>query len=365
MFDASKIGGVILRPVDTRLPQSAWGKSLYGKTMIEWVKSALTDKCAVVDYRSNQDIPIVVKNIVDHDCPFTAVLYADTPLITKKTIVEAARALEKLGLNVLKMTRGYIFKTSFLISAERIFAAKTYFFDEEDFITALNPRQVALISDIMRQRILHYHMDNGVIFDDPSTTYVDCHVKIGNNVTIEPHNILRGRTTIADGTKLLAGNVIENSIISEGATVDGSRIYKSSIGANTTIGPFAYIRPDSIIGANCRIGDFVEIKSSTIGDSCKISHLSYVGDATLGKMCNIGCGVVFVNYDGKKKHKTTVGDKVFIGSNCNIIAPLKIEDNAFVAAGSTLTDGVPKDARAIARVRQINRPNYNTDGKRF
>jgi len=365
MFDASKIGGVILRPVDTRLPRSAWSKSLYGKTMVEWVKSALNNKCAVVDCRSNQEVPLAVKGYVDSNFEYTAVLYADTPFVSRKTIIEATQTLENKGLNVLKMTRGYIFKTSYLVTAERTFDIKTYFFGDQDFITALDSRQFSLISDIMRQRILHYHMDNGIIFDDPSTTYVDCHVKIGRNVTIEPNNVLRGKTSIADNTKLLTGNIIEDSIIGDNAIIDSSRIYKSKVGAESTVGPFAYIRSNSIIGDKCRIGDFVEIKSATIGDGCKVSHLSYVGDAMLGKDCNIGCGVVFANYDGKKKHMTTVGKKVFIGSNCNIIAPLTIEDNAFVAAGSTLTEDVPKEALAVARAKQANKLGYNTGGKRF
>ncbi|MCL2370838.1 MAG: hypothetical protein FWC80_06405 [Firmicutes bacterium] len=360
-----KIGGVILRPTDTRLTASAWSKPLYGKTMVEWVNNALDNKCGVVDYSQSQEIPVAVRNSINKNFAYTAVLYADTPLITKKTVVEAVQMLEKLGLNALKMTRGYIFNTQYLLTAERIFTAKTYFFDEEDFITALNSRQVALIGDIMRQRILHYHMDNGVIFDDPSTSYVDCDVKIGNNVTIEPNNILRGKTIIKDGAELCSGNVIVDSIIGEEALVNSSQIYKSTVGAKAIVGPYAYIRPDSRIGAKCRIGDFVEIKSATLGNGCKVSHMSYVGDATLGKDCNVGSGVVFVNYDGKKKHKTIVGNNVFIGSNSNIIAPIKIEDNAFVAAGSTLTENVPKEALAIARARQLNKADFNVGGKKY
>ena len=129
------------------------------------------------------------------------------------------------------------------------------------------------------------------------------------------------------------------------------------------MGPYAYIRPDSIIGPDCRIGDFVEIKKSIIGAKCKVSHLSYVGDCEMGEACNIGCGVVFVNYDGKNKFRSKVGNRVFVGSNSNIVAPVVLEDGAFIAAGSTLTQDVPQGALAIARARQVNKPEWT--GNRF
>ena len=157
---------------------------------------------------------------------------------------------------------------------------------------------------------------------------------------------------------LLYSNVLEDAIIGEGAEINSSRIYRSYIGERTTVGPFAYIRPDSIIGPDCRIGDFVEIKKSIIGAGCKVSHLSYVGDCEMGEKCNIGCGVVFVNYDGKDKFRTKVGNRVFVGSNSNIIAPMVIEDGAFIAAGSTLNQDVPAGSLAIARARQVNKPEW-------
>ena len=137
-----------------------------------------------------------------------------------------------------------------------------------------------------------------------------------------------------------------------------SRLYDSLIGAETRVGPFAYIRPNTVIGCGCRIGDFVELKNCVIGDGSKVSHLTYIGDAELGRDCNVGCGVVFANYDGKNKYKSIVGSRVFIGSNANIVAPVSIEDCAFIAAGSTITKEVPAHALAVARARQTVIPDW-------
>lgn len=139
---------------------------------------------------------------------------------------------------------------------------------------------------------------------------------------------------------------------------------ESNIGEETTVGPFAYIRPESNIGKHARIGDFVEIKKSTIGDNTKVSHLTYIGDAEVGSGCNFGCGTVVVNYDGKAKYKTIIGDNAFIGCNTNLVSPVKVNDNTYIAAGSTITNEVPENALAIARARQVNIENW-VDKKRL
>ena len=148
-------------------------------------------------------------------------------------------------------------------------------------------------------------------------------------------------------------SVVKDSIIQSGVEVTQSYIEQSVIGENSKIGPFARIRPNSEIGKNCKIGNFVEIKNSKIGDGTKISHLAYVGDAVVGKNCNIGCGVIFANYNGKEKNKIEIGDNVFIGSNCNLIAPLKIESNVYICAGTTVTEDLKTDDFVIGRVKQV------------
>lgn len=152
-------------------------------------------------------------------------------------------------------------------------------------------------------------------------------------------------------------NLIENSTINKGSVVISSHIFNSEVGKNCKIGPNAHLRPNCKIGDNCRIGNFVEIKNSTIGEGTKISHLTYVGDAVVGKNCNIGCGVVFVNYNGKEKNKIVVGDNVFIGCNCNLIAPLNIPNNVYIAAGTTVTSDLNEFDFVIGRSKQEIKPN--------
>lgn len=331
-----------------------------GKTMLDWVKLSLGEEvtAVAVDYDDKLEIPAQVKHYADAGKKYTVVLFSDTPLITKKTVTDAVAVAENGNLNVVKMTRGYVFRTAFLTSCEKLYTDNTHYFTEEDFLTASTPHNLALITDVMRNRILRYHADRGVRFSDLGTTVVEGDVVIAAGAKIGPQNILKGKTVIKDGVNLLYCNVLEDAIIGEGAEINSSRIYRSYIGERTTVGPFAYIRPDSIIGPDCRIGDFVEIKKSIIGAGCKVSHLSYVGDCEMGEKCNIGCGVVFVNYDGKDKFRTKVGNRVFVGSNSNIIAPMVIEDGAFIAAGSTLNQDVPAGSLAIARARQVNKPEW-------
>ena len=157
--------------------------------------------------------------------------------------------------------------------------------------------------------------------------------------------------------KLKGINIIENSRIEEGVEIISSHIFDSVVGENTKIGPNAHLRPNSKIGKNCRIGNFVEIKNSVVGDNTKIAHLTYVGDAKIGKGCNIGCGVVFVNYNGKEKNEIVIGNNVFIGSNCNLIAPLNIPDNVYICAGTTVTQNLNEYDFVIGRSREVIKPN--------
>ena len=152
-------------------------------------------------------------------------------------------------------------------------------------------------------------------------------------------------------------NIVEDSIIGKDSEVISSHVFSSRIGENVRLGPNAHIRPNTIIGNNCRIGNFVEIKNSTIGENTKIAHLTYVGDAEIGSNCNIGCGVVFVNYNGKQKNRIKIGNNVFIGSNCNLIAPLEIEDNVYICAGTTVTKNLKEDDFVIGRLYEEIKPN--------
>jgi len=207
----------------------------------------------------------------------------------------------------------------------------------------------------LQEEINRRHQNNGVFLVDASSIYIEEDVVIENDVTIAPNVYLKGRTTIKSGAIIESGSVISDSQIGEDVIIENSKISDCIIGKKTTVGPYAQLRNNCEIGENCRIGNFVEMKKASFGKGSKCAHLSYLGDCIVGENVNIGCGVVFVNYDGKDKHLTVVEDGAFIGSNCNLVAPIKIGKNALVAAGSTVTADVPAAAMGIARARQINK----------
>lgn len=226
--------------------------------------------------------------------------------------------------------------------------------DYEETIGVNSRIQLAEAEGILRNRINSRHMVNGVTLIDPNATYIGDDVEIGRDTIIYPGNVLEGNTKIGEGVTLYPNSRISNSVISDNVEIQSSVIIDSQIGEGTTVGPFAYIRPESVIGSGARIGDFVEIKKSTIGNNTKVSHLTYIGDALVGENCNFGCGTVVVNYDGQKKHKTTIGDNSFIGCNTNLVSPVNVEDNTYIAAGSTITNDVKEGELAIARAKQRN-----------
>ncbi len=226
--------------------------------------------------------------------------------------------------------------------------------DYEETIGVNSRAQLAQAEEILKSRINLMHMENGVTLIDPKTTYIGIDVEIGKDTIIYPNNILEGNTKIGSNCLLYQNSRIADSIIGDEVDIQSSVILSSNIGDNTTVGPFAYIRPETTIGKHARIGDFVEIKKSTIGDGTKVSHLTYIGDAEVGSECNFGCGTVVVNYDGKNKYKTIIGDHSFIGCNTNLVSPVTIQDNTYIAAGSTITSEVKEGDLAIARAKQRN-----------
>lgn len=209
-----------------------------------------------------------------------------------------------------------------------------------------------------RMAEIYRHIKNGVEILMPYTVMIEGNVEIGEGTKIEQNVIIKSGTKIGKNCVIGMGTTLDNAKIADGVSVLSSMILKSTIGKNTTVGPFAYVRPDSVVGENARIGDFVELKNCNIGNGTKVSHLTYVGDADVGEKCNFGCGTVTVNYDGKKKYRTVIGNNVFIGCNSNLVAPVTVNDGAYTAAGSTITDEVPKNNLAIARARQVNKGNW-------
>ncbi|RBP40617.1 bifunctional UDP-N-acetylglucosamine diphosphorylase/glucosamine-1-phosphate N-acetyltransferase GlmU [Garciella nitratireducens] len=234
-----------------------------------------------------------------------------------------------------------------------------YIAKNEVEIQGVNSRiQLAQAEFYMRQRINEYWMSQGVTMLDPKSTYIQKEVIIERDTILYPGVQLEGKTKIGQNCIIGANSRIVNSTIGDNVEIQCSTILDSKVKKYAKIGPYAYIRPNSEIGEDVKIGDFVEVKNSIIGNHTKASHLTYIGDAEVGEYVNLGCGTVFVNYDGKKKHKTIVGDHVFIGCNANLVAPVQIKEGAYIAAGSTITDEVPAEALSIARARQINKEDW-------
>lgn len=202
-----------------------------------------------------------------------------------------------------------------------------------------------------KKRILEY-MEAGVTFLDIDTVFIDDGVEIGEGTVIEPCVQIRGKTEIGANCLIGQNSRVENSILSDEVKVLSSVVLESRIGSGTNVGPFAYLRPNSVVGRNCKIGDFVEVKNSTLGDGTKASHLTYIGDSDLGNDINLGCGVVFVNYDGTNKYRSTIEDGAFIGCNTNLVSPVNVGKGAYIAAGTTVTKDVPEDALCVGRARQ-------------
>ncbi len=194
-------------------------------------------------------------------------------------------------------------------------------------------------------------------FINKKSCFIDKRVKIGKNVIIYQNNYIEGKCFIGDGTILYPNNYIKDCFIGKNCMIHSSTLENSEICNNVSIGPFARIRPNCFVDDECKIGNFVEIKNSNIGKKNKISHLAYVGDCDIGNECNIGCGVIFANYNGKEKNRCSLGNHIFIGSNCNIIAPVNIDDDCYICAGTTVTNNVKKDDFVIGRVRQENKAN--------
>lgn len=226
-------------------------------------------------------------------------------------------------------------------------------------ILGVNDRvNLAVTQKIKQSQIVKKHMLNGVTVIDPDNTYIDDDVEIAPDAVIYPSTFLKGKTKISSGCIIGPSSTIENSEIGKNTKVINSVVNDSKVAENSDIGPFAYLRPNSVIGSDVKIGDFVEIKNSTIGDGTKVSHLTYVGDSDVGKGVNFGCGTVTVNYDGVSKHRTVIGDNVFLGCNTNLVAPVKVANNSVIAAGSTITEDVDEYSLAIARSRQTEKKDW-------
>ena len=203
-----------------------------------------------------------------------------------------------------------------------------------------------------------------VRFMDVENAYIGPHVAVGGGTVILPGTILRGRTSVGRFCEVGPNTMIRDCIVGDRVTVNASQLSGSTVEEGVIIGPFAHVRPGCHVGKDVKVGDFVALKNSTVGQGAKISRLTYVGDCDVGERANLGCGTVTVNYDGTSKYRTVIGDGAFIGCNTNLVAPVKVGDGAYTAAGSTITDDVPADSLAIARSVQVVKKQWAAKRRR-
>ncbi len=236
--------------------------------------------------------------------------------------------------------------------------------DDYQEILGINDRkQLADAYSILQTRIKDNWMRRGVTLIDADSITIDHTVELEPDVVIEPQTHLRGKTLVRTGSRIGPGSLVENSQIGANVTVLYSVISNSIVAEATRVGPYSHLRGNVETGTGCRIGNFVELKNTTLGDRTNVAHLSYLGDTTTGKRVNIGAGTITANYDGVNKHPTHIGDRSKTGSNSVLVAPITIGEDVNIAAGSTVTESVPNDCLVIARARQVVKPGWRLQTK--
>ncbi|GAA4104843.1 bifunctional UDP-N-acetylglucosamine diphosphorylase/glucosamine-1-phosphate N-acetyltransferase GlmU [Nonomuraea soli] len=222
-------------------------------------------------------------------------------------------------------------------------------------VEGVNDRvQLAFARRVLNQRILDAHMRAGVTVVDPASVWVDVQVELEPDVVLHPNTQLHGRTIIESGAEVGPASTLTDTRVGAGAVVRNAVCDSAVVGPEASVGPYAYLRPGTVLGVKSKVGTFVETKNAKVGDRAKVPHLTYAGDATIGADANIGASTVFVNYDGVNKSHTTVGEAAFVGCDTMLVAPVNVGDGAYTAAGSTITDDVPPGAIGVARARQRN-----------
>jgi bifunctional UDP-N-acetylglucosamine pyrophosphorylase/glucosamine-1-phosphate N-acetyltransferase len=232
--------------------------------------------------------------------------------------------------------------------------------DQPDELKGVNTRvDLAELGAVLLDRTRRAHMMAGVTLEDPASTYIETDVTIGEDTVLAPGVVLTGKTSIGSRCVIHSGTRITDSTVADDVTVlDHCVITDSSIAAGAAIGPLAHLRPGSQLGKGARVGNFVELKKTSLGEGSKANHLAYLGDATIGAHVNVGAGVITCNYDGTSKHPTVIEDGVFVGSDSQLVAPVTIGAGAYVAAGSTITHDVPAGALGVARSHQTNKDGW-------
>ena len=236
--------------------------------------------------------------------------------------------------------------------------------DADGMFSVESPAAVPAFSELLRRDRVLRLSKAGVEVYDPASCYIEPSVEIAAGARLLPGTLLKGKTKIGAGAVIGPWSTVTDSEIGENSTVNASQVESSHVGANASIGPYAHLRADCVLEDGVHVGNFVELKNTTVGADTWMSHLSYIGDASVGARCNVGCGAVTVNFDRVKKHHTTVGDDAFIGCNAALIAPVSVGNGAYIAAGSAITEDVPPQALGIARSRQSNKREWAAKHKK-
>lgn len=301
---------------------------LCGATLADAQKEFLTLR----DVTRSEDVP---------PSDVVCIVSDDLPLLTNDYLERLERVClaENCGF---RLGNGYIAKQGYDESLREL---------SDDEARPFSPDEYAFFANAVRKKILRRHAKNGVLLHDLNSVFIDFQTILCKNAEIRPF-VTMEKSYVGAGSVVGEGCRLRNAVVGDGCELLSSTLFDCTVGNGAHIGPYAYLRQNAHVGEGCRIGDFVEIKNSVLSDGVKAAHLVYIGDATVGTNTNVGCGTVFCNYDGKYKHRTTVGENVFIGANTNLVAPVVIGNGAFLAAGGTITNDVPDNAFVIARCRQ-------------
>lgn len=344
------------------------------------MSTKLTDKIINTHHASGNDLT-VVSMIVDNPKGYGRILKDDDGNVEKivedKDATYAEKQIREVNSGVYVINNEYLFdvlkevKTEnknqeyYLTDIVNLMYGKykvgSFVVRDVHQVMGVNDLyQISIAERFLREDINRVHMTNGVSMVNPETITIGYDVVMEPGVTILPNTTITGKSVIKTGAIVGPNTEIHESEIHEDVIVKHSLIFDSTVMEKNTIGPFAHLRENAIVGIGNRIGNFVEIKNSQTGRETKAAHLSYIGDSSVGSRVNFGCGSITVNFDGVSKHKTNIGDDVFIGCNVNMIAPLNISNKVFIAAGSTVTKDIPEGSLAIARGRQVNKTDYYT-----
>ena len=346
---------------------------LVAKKLTDEIPIIVTDDANVKEYAKDRANFSEVNYISENDGTVIA-LKGNLPLITAETVSSAlsfhienkndatvvtSKDSEEISLCIFESEKIKSITNDFSeILSENIMSGALIEENKTNLFSVHDKVDVAIADKITRERVAFSLMLNGVTIINPENTYIEAGVEVGTDTIIYPGTVIEGNTKIGESCVIYPNCAIKNCIIGERVEIKSSTLVDSSVGSDTSVGPYAYVRPESEIGSNTKIGDFVEIKKAKIGNGTKISHLTYVGDAIVGENVNFGCGTVTVNYDGKKKSLTQIGNNAFIGCNTNLVAPVKVGNDVFIAAGSTITDEIEDGDFAIARSRQTNKKGW-------